>query len=306
MLRSNRALRRLLPSHMRRGFATLDELTSRNRAIVQTEKVCQAMQTIAASKLPYYEESLGKARPYAETLEAIWRRRPDEPEPEPEAERLLIIQIGTTRGLCGATNSGLKRRVQRDLLALPDDTTYRVYAFGDRARRAFSVEQAAGLLEGSVLGLDSLNTVGYDMTADVVERAIKTIDYEYDKIFVYYNKYVNKVTSLVTRAEIPSKEKAMQQFTERLRHYKIEDGDSEHQDMENMWEVTLTNCLHSAILENMTAEQSARMMAMDSAVKNARDMLLELTIEINGMRQGAITAELLEVISGRQSMEVDD
>jgi F-type H+-transporting ATPase subunit gamma len=298
-------------------MATLLDFRRRIRSVKNTQQITRAMKFVAAARLRKAQESALAARPYALELAKMLRSimsRIDEPEHpllarRPE-ENVLVIVLSGERGLAGAFNSNILRKAN-DFI------------------RAQGGKKIVAIPVGKK-GRDSLKKAGYQFAAEYVNvlakvefsvaREISTLvtelytKGEIDAVYIAFSEFKSVMTAnLVVEKLLPVEEIRNEGDTEGQEgHGKAEhDGKKEaetptdyiyEQPAEQLLGKLLPRYIETQVLRSMlessAAEYAARMVAMDSATKNAGDVIEALTLHMNKVRQAAITKEIIEIVSG--------
>lgn len=295
-------------------MASLKDLRIRITSVQSTKKITSAMKMVAASKLRRAQDAAEQARPYAERMETMLGNLASGSAGQDGAPKLLagtgednahlVIVMTANRGLCGGFNSNIIRSARgliQDLKA--DGKSVKIYTVGrkglDNLKREFA--------DDMVGHFDEFGRTGSDFSeAEHVAQAVKSMFEagEFDVCTMIYAQFVSAITQNVTRQQIipfPVPE--------------VEDGEAaasssggyeyEPSDTEILTDLLPRNIavqLFRALLENGASEQGARMSAMDSATRNAGEMIDKLQMTYNRTRQAQITTELIEIISGAEAL----
>ena len=303
-------------------MASLKDLRTRINSVRQTQKITSAMKMVAASKLRRAQESAEAARPYAERMERMLRSvgaslaGRDDVSPMlvgTGSDAIHLIVVATSdRGLCGGFNSSIVRAVRNRSSDLQSSgKTVKLYCVGRKGRdqlnrefRSLIVEHLEGLGRERPL-IEDAREVGQRVT-EMYEAG------EFDVCTVIYNKFVNVITQTVTLQQLipfgappgaandAAEDDAAATPDLGGAIYKFEPEEGEI--LDELLPSNVTVQLLRALLENAASEQGARMSAMDSATRNAGDMIDKLNMQYNRTRQAAITTELIEIISGAEAL----
>ena len=303
-------------------MASLKDLRLRINSVRQTQKITSAMKMVAASKLRRAQESAEAARPYAKRMERMLRSvgaslaGRDDVSPMLVGTGLdathLIVVATSDRGLCGGFNSSIVRAVRNRITDLQSSgKTVKLYCTGrkgrDQLNREFGsliVEHLEGLGRERPL-IEDAREVGQRVT-EMYEAG------EFDVCTVIYNKFVNVITQTVTFQQLipfgaptgAAKDASENdEFTTpdlggAIYEFEPEEGEI----LDELLPSNVAVQLLHALLENAASEQGARMSAMDSATRNAGEMIDKLNMQYNRTRQAAITTELIEIISGAEAL----
>lgn len=299
-------------------MATLKDLRTRIDSVTQTQKITSAMKMVAASKLRRAQEAAEAARPYAERMERmvgslaeIMRERDDAPamlRGNGADNTHLIIVASSNRGLCGGFNSTITRAVRLRIMELRNSgKTVKIYCVGRKGR-----EQLQREFDSLIIGsaeetakrgptYDEADTIGQKITS-MFEAG------EFDVCTIVYNHFKSVMTQIVTFQQIipfadsahtAEGDAAEEQIDRGGEIYEFEPEEAEI--LEQLLPYNLSIQVFRSLLENAASEQGARMTAMDSATRNAGEMIDKLTLNYNRTRQAKITGELIEIISGAEA-----
>ena len=299
-------------------MATLKDLRTRIDSVTQTQKITSAMKMVAASKLRRAQEAAESARPYAERMERmvgslaeIMRERADAPAMlrGSGADSIhLIVVASSNRGLCGGFNSTITRAVRLRIMELRNDgKTVKLFCVGRKGREQLQREFGSLIIETSEEtdkrgpGYDEADTIGQKITT-MFEAG------EFDVCSIVYNHYKSVMTQIVTFQQIipfansahaAEGDDTEEQIDRGGAIYEFEPEEAEI--LEQLLPYNLSIQVFRSLLESATSEQGARMTAMDSATRNAGEMIDKLTLNYNRTRQAKITGELIEIISGAEA-----
>lgn len=293
-------------------MASLKDLRNRIASVKATRKITQAMQMVAAAKLRRAQEAATAARPYAQRMDAVLANL-NQALPSKEGASPLLVGTGkddvhllvvmtAERGLCGGFNSNIARKARADIIRLRSEgKTVKVLYVGrkgyDALRRDF---------EPLTVDRVSLREVKYVSFVNAEEIAQKLLGMfeagEFDVCTMYFSDFKSVISQVPT---------ALQLIPAKL----PEDGGnsagsgaaydyepSEEEILDFLLQRNIATQIFRGLLENAASEQGARMSAMDSATRNAGEMIDKLTISYNRQRQAQITKELIEIISGAEAL----
>ena len=299
-------------------MATLKDLRTRINSVTQTQKITSAMKMVAASKLRRAQEAAESARPYAERMERmvgslaeIMRERDDAPamlRGSGTDSIHLIVVASSNRGLCGGFNSTITRAVRLRIMELRNDgKTVKLFCVGRKGREQLQREFGSLIIETSEEtdkrgpGYDEADTIGQKITT-MFEAG------EFDVCTIVYNHFKSVMTQIVTFQQIipfadsahaAEGDDAEEQIDRGGAIYEFEPEEAEI--LEQLLPYNLSIQVFRSLLESAASEQGARMTAMDSATRNAGEMIDKLTLNYNRTRQAKITGELIEIISGAEA-----
>ncbi len=284
----------------------LRDIKKRIKSVKNTQQITKAMKMVSAAKLRRAEESIKQARPYARkmmgVISSLAMRAEQAAHPllsRREVKRVELLVITSDRGLCGAFNSGIIKKA--DSFIRNNKANYesiRVTTVGRKAVDHFRRSEAQVRDEH----INVLAGFGYSTAAKIAHDLIEAYaNDEVDEVYVLYNEYQS---ALVQEAKI-----------ERLLPIAPIEAESELSEVDYIYEpgreAILDEVLpkhievqiYRSLLESIASEHGARMTSMDSATRNAKDMIGRLTLYYNRARQAAITKELVEIVSGAEALK---
>jgi F-type H+-transporting ATPase subunit gamma len=292
---------------------SLKDLKVRINSVKNTQKITSAMKMVAAAKLRRAQEQAEAARPYAERMERVLGSLAASVAGKDNAPALLagtgksqthlLVVMTSDRGLCGGFNSTivrLARRMARDLKN--EGKMVKILAVGRKGRDQLRREFANDII-GTVedVAKPRLTYEAAEKIADRIRHMFETG--EFDVCTLVYNKFKSAMTQIVTAQQlIPFAPggAANQNADAQMALYEYEPD--EEAILAELLPRNLGMQVYRALMENAASEQGARMSAMDSATRNAGDMINRLTITYNRSRQAYITKELIEIISGAEAL----
>jgi len=291
------------------------DIRRRIKSVKNTQQITKAMKMVSAAKLKRAQDRVVTARPFANKMAEVLgelAKRTDEDFHHPLLDlrgdqRYLLVLITADKGLCGAFNTNLTKAAQT-FMRENSDKSIEIMAIGRRGRDFFRNRRAT--IAGEYLGLTGKGRVEFSEALEVARDVIKryTDDTGIDKVFLIYNEFKSVLSQRVVleqllpvsraKEEEPVEAKSQQPLT--LVDYIYE------QPPEEMFGQLLPRLIETqifrALLESIASEQGARMTAMDSASKNASELIESLTLNMNRIRQAAITNEIIEVVSGAAAL----
>ncbi|XP_023657740.1 ATP synthase subunit gamma, mitochondrial isoform X2 [Paramormyrops kingsleyae] len=275
-----------------RNMATLKDITIRLKSIKNIQKITKSMKMVAAAKYSRAERSLKPARVYGTGALALYEKA-DIKVPE-DKNKHLIIGVSSDRGLCGAIHSNVAKAMKSEINKLAGvGKDVMVVSIGDKLR---------GLLyrsHGKHLLLNCKEVGRKPPTfadASIIASELMNSGYEFDQGTIFYNRFRSVISYKTDEKPLYSMETVAN--SENMGVYDDIDADV----LRNYQEFSLVNIIYYGLKESTTSEQSARMTAMDSASKNASEMIDKLTLTFNRTRQAVITKELIEIISGAAAL----
>jgi F-type H+-transporting ATPase subunit gamma len=292
---------------------SLKDLRVRINSVKSTQKITSAMKMVAAAKLRRAQEQAEAARPYAERMERMLASLAAGLVGQEGAPPLLagsgrndthlVVVLTSDRGLCGGFNSTIVRGSRRLIKQLVDEgKQVKIFCIGrkgrDQLRRDMS-ERIVGFVDE--IGRPRLR---FEEAQAVAETLIGMYEAgEFDACTIVYNRFKSAMTQIVTPQQIvplpaPETDSAGPDFGGAVYEYEPDEQDL----LAELLPRNVAVQVYRAMLENAASEQGARMTAMDSATRNAGDMINRLTINYNRTRQAYITKELIEIISGAEAL----
>jgi len=287
------------------------DIRRRIKSVKNTQQITKAMKMVSAAKLKRAQDRVVTARPFANKMMEVLgglADRTDENFHHPLLdsrgdERYLLVLITADKGLCGAFNTNLIKAAQAFIRDNPGKQI-EILAVGRKGRDFF--RRRGANLVGEYIGLTGKGRVEFSEALEVARDVIKrfTEDKAIDKAFVIYNEFksvlqqraVTEQLLPVSRAPSADAEPATANQSLTLIDYIYEQPPGEI--FAKLLPRLIETQIFRALLESIASEQGARMTAMDSASKNARELIDSLTLNMNRVRQAAITNEIIEVVSG--------
>ena len=286
------------------------DIRRRIKSVKNTQQITKAMKMVSAAKLKRAQDRVVTARPFANKMTEVLAglaERTDESFHHPLLdsrgdERYLLVLVTADKGLCGAFNTNLIKASQAFIRDNPDKQI-EIMAVGRKGRDFYRRRSAT--LAGEYIGVTGKGRVEFSEALDIARDVIKrfTDDEDIDKVFIIYNEFKSVLSQrVVTEQLLPvaraSSETEAGSPAEALTlvDYIYEQPPAEI--FARLLPRLVETQIFRALLESIASEQGARMTAMDSASKNARELIDSLTLNMNRVRQAAITNEIIEVVSG--------
>jgi F-type H+-transporting ATPase subunit gamma len=286
----------------------------RIRSVQSTQKITKAMKMVAAAKLRRAQEQAMAARPYAEAMDKILASLGASFQggtgprllagTGSDKVHLLIVATGD-RGLCGAFNSSIVREARRAIRVLIDEgKTVKVLCIGRKGRDQLRRDYGR-LIVGTVTDLGRPR-LGYADAQKVATRVMEMFEAgEFDVASVIFNRFKSAMTQIVTHQQLippPPPEEAEAAVPAATGGAVYEFEPDEGEILADLLPRNLTVQIFRVLLENAASFYGSQMTAMDSANRNAGDMIRRLTLQMNRTRQASITKELIEIISGAEAL----
>ena len=293
-------------------MANLLDIRRRIKSVKNTQQITKAMKMVSAAKLKRASDRVVNARPFAnkmtEVLGSLAAQIPEDfHHPLLDArgdERYLVVLITADKGLCGAFNTNLTKAGQA-FLKENKDKKVELFTVGRKGRDFF---RRRGEIVGEYVGLTGKGRVEFSEALDVASDVIKrlTEDEELDKVFLIFAEFKSVLNQrIVVEQLLPISRKTEDEGTDvapatEARDYIYEQPPAEI--FSRLLPRLVETQIFRALLESIASEQGARMAAMDSASKNAGDLISSLTLNMNRVRQAAITREIIEIVSGASAL----
>ena len=290
------------------------DIRRRIKSVKNTQQITKAMKMVSAAKLRRAQDRVVTARPFANKMAEVLgelAKRTDEDFHHPLLDqrgdqRYLLVLITADKGLCGAFNTNLTKAAQA-FMRENADKTIEIMAIGRKGRDFFRNRRAT--ISSEYLGLTGKGRVEFSEALEVARAIIKhyTEDTGIDKVFLVYNEFKSVLSQRVVLEQLLPVSRAKQDEPEvrsqqpvTLIDYIYEQPPAEM--FGQLLPRLLETQIFRALLESVASEQGARMTAMDSASKNASELIESLTLNMNRIRQAAITNEIIEVVSGAAAL----
>jgi F-type H+-transporting ATPase subunit gamma len=290
---------------------SLDDLKKRIKSVKSTQKITKAMKMVAAAKLRKAQESAEKGRPYSQKMENIilnLTKSINDPYNAPkllvgtgEDKKYLCVVLTADRGLCGGFNSNICKLAKSNFKKiLSEGKELKIITVGskgyDQIRREFgkNVIKKFSFKDKKQISFNEASLVGNEIISLFNQK-------QFDKCVIFYNNFKNVITQIPQAQQIiPAETKNVKENSAEEFSYEFEPEEDEI--LEDLLPKNISTQVFKALLENAASEQGSRMTAMDNATRNAGDLVDKLTINYNRSRQASITKELIEIISGAESL----
>jgi len=290
---------------------SLKEFRNRIASVKSTQKITKAMQMVAAAKLKRAQSQAEAARPYSERLARVIANLASAVSGESaplllrgtgKSDVHLIVVMTSERGLCGGFNTQIVRFAREkinELLAA--GKTVKIVAVGKKGRD--QLRRQFGPLIVEYVDLSSFRSINADAAAIVGEVIVKMFAAgSFDVATLFFSRFRSVISQVPTAAQlIPAKApEGVKPPDLKGAVYEYEPNETEI--LEALLPRYLNGQLLQALLENQAGFYGAQMSAMDSATRNAGDLIKKLTLRYNRQRQANITKELIEIISGAEAL----
>jgi F-type H+-transporting ATPase subunit gamma len=305
-------------------MATQKDVKNRIASIKNINKITRAMEMVAAARLRRAEQRIDQMRPYAQSMRKLTRRAAEQAggvsrvpvlEEHAEEKRVGIVLVTGDRGLAGAFNTNIIRdglRLRDELRGEGKEVVFSAVGRKGVSALTFRKEEPQSSYVGFTdrPAFANAREIGEELTAHYVDE-------ELDRVEMVYNRYVSPLTQHVWRQTLLP----LQQADVIGEGVEAEEEEGEETEIEvahrqSLWvyepeaEELLARLIpeyvnisvYRALLESAASELGARMTAMRSAAENAEEMMGDLTLEMNRVRQAEITQEILEVVAGAEAL----
>jgi F-type H+-transporting ATPase subunit gamma len=294
---------------------SLKDLKIRINSVKSTQKITSAMKMVAAAKLRRAQEGAEAARPYAERMEgmvAAIGASIGDPDGAPKmlagtgnSETHLLVACTADRGLCGGFNGSIVREVRNTTRRLKaDGKTVKILCVGKKARDLLKRDFASDIVDTfEGIGKRGVEYHEAEMVADKITEMFEAG--EFDVCTLVFNRFQSAMTQIVTKQQVipfqaPEQEGEQEKSAGPSPVYLYEPDEADI--LADLLPRNMAVQLFQALLESSASEHGARMTAMDSATRNAGEMIDGLTLTYNRTRQAFITKELIEIISGAEAL----
>jgi F-type H+-transporting ATPase subunit gamma len=288
---------------------SLKALRNRIASVTSIRKITKAMQMVAAARLRRAQEAAEAARPYAEKMNAVISNLAVSAKKQPGAPPLLagsgsdrvhlLIVATADRGLCGAFNTNIVRLARQRITALKrDGKEVKILTVGRKGRDQLRRQFAPLIVE--TFEFSGVKQIGFANAAPIGRKVLEMFaNGEFDVATMIFSRFRNVMSQVPTAqqiipAAIDESEMVAGAF------YEYEPDESEI--LAELLPRNVSVQIFKALLENADGEMGAKMSAMDSATRNAADVIDRLTLLKNRTRQAQITKELIEIISGAEAL----
>ena len=291
---------------------SLDDLKKRIKSVKSTQKITKAMKMVAAAKLRKAQENAEKGRPYSQKMQNIILNLTKSINDPQNAPKLLVgtgkdkiylcVVLTADRGLCGGFNSNICKLAKTNFKKiLSEGKELKIITVGtkglDQIRReygkyvikkfSFKNKKQITFTEAETIGNEIINLFKQD---------------QFDKCILFFNNFKNVITQIPQAQQIIPVENSSSKKEEEENPIFYEFEPDEDEILEDLLPKNISTQVFKAFLENAASEQGSRMTAMDNATRNAGELVDKLTINYNRSRQASITKELIEIISGAESL----
>ncbi len=290
-------------------MASLRDMRRKIASVKSTQKITNTMKLVAAAKFRRAQMDILSLRPYAyrmhEMLSSLAMRASEGVHPlleRREEKRVLLVVVTSDRGLCGAFNTNILRRMETFVEEKKGEgKDVHLLLIGRKARDYVERRKGQFNVDNIYINL-FLKRVRFEDAAMIADYLAESyVGGKYDAVYVLYNEFKSAI-----RQEV-----VVEQFIP-IRPMELREGDvpvdfiyepSRDEVLKELLPLHLRTQMYRVFLESAASEHGARMTSMDNATKNAEEMIRKLTLEYNKARQASITKELLEIVAGAEALK---
>ncbi|MGF1877811.1 F0F1 ATP synthase subunit gamma [Photobacterium frigidiphilum] len=288
-------------------MAGAKEIRNKIGSVKNTQKITKAMEMVAASKMRKTQGAMESSRPYAQTMRKVighialgsleYKHSYLEVR---EAKRVGYIIISTDRGLCGGLNINLFKRAMADMKAWSEKGAEVDLALVGAKATAF-FNSYGGNVVAQVSGLGDSPTVE-ELIGTVGVMLKKYDEGQLDRLYLVYNQFVNTMVQEPVIDQLLPLPKSEDEEMQRSHSWDYIYEPEPKPLLDTLLVRYVESQVYQGVVENLASEQAARMVAMKAATDNAGDIINDLQLVYNKARQGAITQELSEIVSGASAV----
>jgi len=289
---------------------SLKILRNRINSVKSTQKITSAMKMVAAAKLRRAQAQAEAARPYAvrmgEMLAALAASEGGNPNASPllvgngKSNVHLLLAVTADRGLAGAFNGNISKAIRAEVKSLEaQGKTVKIFALGRKGNDSLRRDLKAQISgTKNFVGKKVIGFAEAEAVADELVRGFRAG--EYDVVTMVFNRFHNVMVQKVTEQPLIPAVAPTANDNADEHNYEVEPDDGTL--LDRLLPRNLAVQIYSALLENSAGFYASQMTAMDSATRNAGDMIKRLSLSYNRARQANITKELIEIISGAEAV----
>ncbi len=285
-------------------MSSLKQIKRRISSVTSTQQITRAMKMVAAARLRHAQENIIKARPYSLKLRQVIRELAARTDrsihpllDERPAKNVAIVVVTGDRGLCGSFNTNIIREAQK-VMEEESEAKFSLITVGRKgteyfARRNFDIAESLS---------NFFNELHFSHAAKLGQIIVQGYErHGLDRVYLVYNEFKSAIQQFVIREQLlpimPDEFEAGESHTDFIFE------PSELQILDAILPQYVNVQLWRVLLESYAAVMGARMTAMENATESAAELIDMLTLHYNKARQAAITTELLEVVSGAESLK---
>ncbi len=297
---------------------SLKEVRNKITSVGSTMQITSAMKMVSAAKLKRAQDAIIQMRPYANKLKDILENVSASIDSSDNIyarnkgdNNLLIIAISSNRGLAGAFNSNIIKKVNGLITNEYNDSNITIIPVGKKVQDAF--KKTKYIISGQDLPHHTnevFNQLNYDNASLIADKIINSfLNKQFDKVIVVYNQFRNAAIQVPTEEQLlPVLPAKLDSITESSKTIKQSKQDyifepSEEFIVNELIPRSVKTQFYKALLDSVASEHGARMTAMHKATDNAKAMQRDLKITYNKARQASITKEILEIVGGAVALK---
>ena len=297
---------------------SLDDLKKRIKSVKSTQKITKAMKMVAAAKLKKAQESAEKGRPYSEKVQNIILNLTKSINDPNNAPKLLIgtgkdevhlcVVMTADRGLCGGFNTNICKLAKKHFRKITQEgKKLKIITIGTKGYDQIKNEYGKYVIKK--INFKSKKKLSFTEANEIGKEILRLYEQnEFDKCYIFFNSFKNVITQIprseliVPATSLSDLQSSRDKNTDNEETHSYEFEPEEDEILNELLPKNISVQILKAFLENAASEQGSRMTAMDNATRNAGDLVEKLTINYNRSRQASITKELIEIISGAESL----
>jgi len=219
-----------------------------------------------------------------------------------KAKKHLLVVVSSDRGLCGGLNTHVIKAVKKKIIELKSSNKneVKILCIGRKGYEQLNVQYKENIIE-MLENITKKRKIPFSDASSLASKIIELFENDkFDVCTIYYNKFISAISQKVTKQQLIPLDLSLLEAKPQKLVYEYEPN--EDHILDHLLPENIAVQLYHSFLENAASEHGARMTAMDNATRNAGDMIKKLTLVYNRTRQGAITRELIEIISGAQAV----
>ena len=291
---------------------SLDDLKKRIKSVKSTQKITKAMKMVAAAKLKKAQENAEQGRPYSLRLEKIISNLTSSLTDRDNAPKLLVgsgsdkvilcVVMTADKGLCGSFNSSICKKAKNFFKKkINEGKQIKIITVGSKGYDQLKREYGDNIIEK--ISFKERKKISFK-EADEISKLIIDLfkEHKFDKCNIFFNNFKNVITQIPQNLQIIPADNKKENIESTKDNNPYEFEPDQEDILDELLPKNISTQIYRAFLENAASEQGSRMTAMDNATRNAGDLVDKLTINYNRSRQAAITKELIEIISGAESL----
>ena len=289
---------------------SLKDLRGRIKSVKSTQQITKTMKMVAAAKMRRAEDACQQSRPYAASLGRVLNelaeRVPAKGAPlmlrgHDNAKTIRLIMFGSGRGLCGGFNAQISRTAIKAIKAWEKQgKRVEIVTVGSKAYAEMKNHYGSFIIDRND---DTANNPDYDKAHALAEKT--TTDFmngTCHEVHILFNEFINVITQKAQLVQLLPFKAAEVEHNENGPHATTEYEPDEETLLKHLLPLNVATQIFAALLESQASEQGARMSAMDSATRNAGEMIKNLSLTYNRQRQANITKEITEIVSGAEAV----